>query len=249
MSFIFNKNILNKYNVRYFYCPKCGYLTTEDPFWLKEAYSNAIAITDIGLISRNIEMSKLLACTLHFIVKNKDRCIDISGGYGILCRIMRDYGFHYYWDDPYCQNLFAKGFEAASHPGYFPVASFFEVIEHTQSPMTLIEDIIKKYQSSFLIFSTELYKGKPPIDWWYYALETGQHISFFNKVTLGTIARRLNMNLYSKNNIHILTTQKINKLKFTFGTNKFLSSILSLYIKYVKTSLLYNDYMYTLKQI
>lgn len=124
-----------------------------------------------------------------------------------------------------------------------------EVIEHTQSPMTLIEDIIKKYQSSFLIFSTELYKGKPPIDWWYYALETGQHISFFNKVTLGTIARRLNMNLYSKNNIHILTTQKINKLKFTFGTNKFLSSILSLYIKYVKTSLLYNDYMHTLKQI
>ena len=49
MSFIFNKNILNKYNVRYFYCPKCGYLTTEEPFWLKEAYSNAIAITDIGL--------------------------------------------------------------------------------------------------------------------------------------------------------------------------------------------------------
>lgn len=128
MSFIFNKNILNKYNVRYFYCPKCGYLTTEEPFWLKEAYSNAIAITDIGLISRNIEMSKLLACTLHFIVKNKDRCIDISGGYGILCRIMRDYGFHYYWDDPYCQNLFAKGFEAASHPGYFPVASFFESV-------------------------------------------------------------------------------------------------------------------------
>ena len=46
--------ILNKYNVQYYRCYNCGYICTEEPYWLEEAYSSAIANTDIGLISRNV---------------------------------------------------------------------------------------------------------------------------------------------------------------------------------------------------
>jgi len=36
---IFSAKILNKNNIKYFYCDYCGFLQTEEPYWLKEAYS------------------------------------------------------------------------------------------------------------------------------------------------------------------------------------------------------------------
>jgi len=34
-----NARILRKYDVRYWYCSKCGFLLTDEPYWLEEAYS------------------------------------------------------------------------------------------------------------------------------------------------------------------------------------------------------------------
>jgi transcription initiation factor TFIIIB Brf1 subunit/transcription initiation factor TFIIB len=49
-SFYFaNANILNKYNAAYFKCTNCGFVQTEEPYWLEEAYSQPIAETDSGL--------------------------------------------------------------------------------------------------------------------------------------------------------------------------------------------------------
>jgi hypothetical protein len=51
--------ILNKYNIVYYLCSCCGFLFTENPYWLNEAYSEAINLTDTGLVKRNIGTSKL----------------------------------------------------------------------------------------------------------------------------------------------------------------------------------------------
>jgi len=34
--------ILNKYDVKYFYCDYCGFIQTEEPYWLEEAYKEPI---------------------------------------------------------------------------------------------------------------------------------------------------------------------------------------------------------------
>ena len=34
-------------------CPKCGYVQTETPYWLEQAYVHAINRSDTGLLRRN----------------------------------------------------------------------------------------------------------------------------------------------------------------------------------------------------
>jgi len=55
---VFTSKILKKYDVKYFKCNNCGYLFTEDPFWLDEAYSRSINLSDSGLLDRNMYFSK-----------------------------------------------------------------------------------------------------------------------------------------------------------------------------------------------
>src|SRR5574338_82691 len=51
--------VLDKYKVQYYSCGNCGFIQTESPYWLEEAYSSAIARSDIGLIGRNIKLASI----------------------------------------------------------------------------------------------------------------------------------------------------------------------------------------------
>ncbi len=42
-----------KYEVQYYRCPECYFAQTEDPYWLDEAYQNALNLSDTGLLFRN----------------------------------------------------------------------------------------------------------------------------------------------------------------------------------------------------
>jgi len=35
-SHIFSHDVLKKYNVKYFKCENCGFIQTENPYWLEE---------------------------------------------------------------------------------------------------------------------------------------------------------------------------------------------------------------------
>ena len=39
-----NAKVLNKYNVKYFQCSNCGFVQTENPYWLAEAYKEAMLV-------------------------------------------------------------------------------------------------------------------------------------------------------------------------------------------------------------
>src|ERR1700761_5584233 len=93
---IFVGKILNKYEVNYFRCKSCGFIQTEEPFWLEESYNSAINEIDIGPVNRAMTGSRL---TEGIILSNLDRnekFIDYGGGYGIFVRLMRDKGFDFY---------------------------------------------------------------------------------------------------------------------------------------------------------
>jgi len=107
----FNAKILNKYDVEYFHCDNCGFLQTEEPYWLEEAYNESINVSDTGYMQRNIILSKKLTILLSLLFDKNTKFLDYAGGYGVFVRLMRDIGFDFYWQDKFSKNLLARGFE------------------------------------------------------------------------------------------------------------------------------------------
>lgn len=214
----FSATILRKYQVDYFYCDRCGLLQTETPYWLDEAYQSAIAAADTGLVARNISISRILARILFFLFDRQGKYLDIAGGYGMLTRLMRDIGFDFYWSDLYCENLLAKGFESGNASKPFTAITAFEVLEHIYNPFDFIKTSLQEAETSTIVFSTELFSADPPSPdtWSYYALNTGQHISFYQQKTLKVLAQNLSLNICSYGNIHMLTDKSIDNIFFSF---------------------------------
>lgn len=201
--------VLKKYSVNYFICEDCGFVSTEHPYWLEEAYSEAIYRTDTGIVRRNIRFSRLTRLILSTYFATNEAYVDYGGGYGLLVRLMRDAGFDFRWYDPHSQNLLSIGFEADLESDQFILATAFEVLEHLQNPIHDIQQIFKSAKN--LLFSTILlpHPAPKPCEHWYYALEHGQHISFFTLNTLKAIADKMGLHLVSNGkNIHLLSSEK-----------------------------------------
>lgn len=59
--------VLNKFNVKFFYCHNCGFLFTEEPYWLTEAYKEPINISyDTGNLQRSIYLSRFISLLFFF---------------------------------------------------------------------------------------------------------------------------------------------------------------------------------------
>ncbi|WP_183575378.1 class I SAM-dependent methyltransferase [Mucilaginibacter sp. X5P1] len=212
-SLLFTKTILNKYEVKYYKCKETGFIQTEEPFWLEEAYSSAITKLDIGLASRNIYLtdraSKLLIMNFNY----EGVFLDYAGGYGLFTRLMRDKGFNFYNTDKYCPNLFAEHFSLADLPAEtgFELITAFEVLEHLPDP---VEEIKKMLEfSDNLLFTTEIQPDKIADfnNWTYLSLETGQHISFYTTSSLAYIAHHLGYNFYSDGKfLHMFSKRQFN---------------------------------------
>jgi hypothetical protein len=211
MAYAFSATVLGKHEVSYHRCAECGLVQTEEPYWLEEAYSNAIAIADTGLVQRNIANSAKLAALLYFCFEPRGAYADVAGGYGMLTRLMRDLGFDFYWEDRYTENLLARGFEADKAGLHFAGVTAFEVLEHLPDPVGFLSALMQKFAVRTVIFSTETYSGAaaPDNSWWYYAFGSGQHISFFQMATLQKIADRLNVHLYSIGGMHVLSDKPL----------------------------------------
>lgn len=201
--------VLRKYEVEYYICDSCNFIQTEPPYWLAEAYSESISKNDIGLLGRNISLTDRTAAVICFFFNPNSRFLDYGGGNGMFVRLMRDKGYDFYWRDKYTSNMFATGFEAKSE-GEFELTTCFEVFEHLPKPIEEIEQMLSF--SKNILFTTSLVPNDIPLpdQWWYYSLETGQHISLYSKKSLFAIARRFNLNLYSDGiSLHLLTPKKL----------------------------------------
>ncbi|CAG0956526.1 hypothetical protein ANAEL_00374 [Anaerolineales bacterium] len=196
--------VLKKYRVKYYWCENCGFMQTEKPYWLDEAYSRAITKSDIGLIGRNLQMVTPTRKLILTCLEPTDKFVDYGGGYGIFTRLMRDQGFDYYRHDPLCENLFAGGFEASSNIRY-TLLTAWEVFEHLENPLDEIEEMLS--YSHNLFFSTVLLSTSlEPLDqWWYYGLEHGQHIAFYSHKTLQIIAQKFRLKThFSDGRLHFI---------------------------------------------
>lgn len=211
MSFCFSETVLGKYDVSYFHCRECGFLRTEEPYWLDEAYTRAIAAADTGLLQRNFTVAAKLAVVLFLCFDPRRAFVDVAGGYGTLTRLMRDIGFDFYWEDKYCQNLLAVGFESDKSSTPVHALTALEVLEHVPDPVEFLSGLMQRFGTRNIILSTETYGGPSPPDksWWYYSFRTGQHIAFYRQQTLLRIAQRLKLEFHSVRGLHVFSQRPL----------------------------------------
>jgi Methyltransferase domain len=220
--------VLGKHDVQYFLCTQCGFVQTEEPFWLDEAYDRAITASDVGLLGRNIYTAKVTIAMIRAFFDGSGRFLDYGGGYGAMVRLMRDAGFDFYRNDPLCENLFAQGFDADLDGGQrYELVTAFEVLEHLVNPFDELTTMARLADHIFV--STNLLPPGPPEpgQWWYYGLEHGQHVCLYTVKALGCIAERLGRRLYTNGvNLHLLTTRRLPSQALRLVTSRTGSTLL-----------------------
>lgn len=218
-DFVFKAKVMNRCDVQYYRCPKCGFVQTEEPFWLEEAYATPINVMDTGIMKRNIDQAGLAASVIYTFFDQRGRFVDHGGGYGVMTRMMRDLGLDYYWFDPYAENLMARGFEYEDTMKIELMTSF-ETFEHFSRPMEEIEKLFTITPN--LLFSTVLLPEPLTRDWWYFGFEHGQHISFYSEETMRCIANRFGKHYYRLGSMHLLTDLDLNdrKVQWVYRNHK-----------------------------
>ena len=172
---IFRLTVLGKYIAVYFQCNNCKFIQVGQPFWLEEAYDEAISALDTGILQRNYNSCNNV---INIINKNFNalaKFLDYGGGYGIFVRLMRDRGFDFYWYDKFCKNLFAKYFEIKEDlnliKNKFELITALELFEHLKNPLLEVQKMLS--YSDTILFTTELLpeNNEKLKDWWYLAPE------------------------------------------------------------------------------
>ena len=180
--FLCKQRVLSRIEVSYFQCPGCDLIQTEAPHWLEEAYSSAFSALDTGAIARNqISARRTRAVAFALGLDAGARGLDYGGGHGVLVRMLRDLGLDFRWFDPRAENLYARGFEG-NPAEKFELVTAFEVLEHLANARLELEKIFAPGPRAVLV-GTLLHQGHQD-GWWYYTLETGQHVSFYSRRTM-----------------------------------------------------------------
>lgn len=203
--------ILGKYQIGYVRCAGCGYVRTEEPYWLDEAYADAMNDSDVGHVSRNLQLARTARALILSCFDRRGKFIDYGAGYGLFVRMMRDKGLDFYWADRYATNLFAKVAPAdTTGQTRYELLTAFELFEHLVSPVEELQAMLRLSES--VLFTTQLMPAScpPPGSWWYYGLDHGQHISLYTRRALEGLGERFGLNLYSDGQfIHLLTPRRL----------------------------------------
>lgn len=191
--------VLHKYTAQYNRCPNCGLVFCVDPHWLPEAYKVSVNEADPWRDAR-AEVNERI---LHTVFQRNNispeaSCLDYGCGYGELVVRMRKLGYNFSGYDKYtAQTKLEENYD---------VVTCIEVIEHLTDPSYEF-DVLAEL-SNILIVSTETISFEsPPIppNWWYYAVEWGQHITFYTGKALDILAKRHDMVVRSFGSHHLFT--------------------------------------------
>lgn len=177
--------LLGQYDVGYFRCESCGSLQTERPYWLEQAYrANNLSHLDTGAAQRNLH--NLAACWSIAKLLHLVNVLDVGGGDGLLCRLLRDYELNCFVRDKYASPTYAQGFEVPDFAQPDMIVAF-EVMEHYAEPRKDLQELFAERPKAVLA-STGIFDAQGS-DWWYLAPDSGQHVFFYSKSALQLIAR------------------------------------------------------------
>jgi hypothetical protein len=140
---------------------------------------------DTGVAQRN--MSNLAAVYAWVKLTGVRTVVDVGGGDGLLCRLLRDYRIDARLEDRYARNTYAQGFEndERSSPVLYTA---FEVLEHYADPKRDLGMLFDSGPDSVVV-TTALYEGQGA-NWWYLTPDSGQHVFFYTRKAMSIIAAR-----------------------------------------------------------
>lgn len=225
--------ILKKYDIAYFRCANCGFIQTEEPYWIDEAYSDAVYCGDVGLVRRNIMFMYYTKLIITAFFERNGKFLDYGGGYGLFVRLMRDCGFDFYRHDNYCHNIFAKNLDAnILGKSKYELITAIEVFEHFINPSRELENILGLSRN--ILFATQCVPNDypKPNEWWYYGLMHGQHVSLYTIKSLKLLAKNCGLNFYSNGtDVHLITDKRLPKFLFKLLSNHRIAHIISPFIR------------------
>lgn len=204
----FQTTILERYSVTFFQCEACGFVQSEKPFWIEEAYKNSMNLSDTGIVVRNSRAARIATSIIFLFFNKRGKFLDYAGGFGLFTRMMRDTGIDFFWNDPFTKNELARGFEMPIGERY-ELATTFESFEHFEDPLLETQKILGVTDN--ILASTEIIPQPLPNikDWWYYGFDHGQHIAFYTKKSFQQLAKRFSLHYYGIDNFHLLTKRKL----------------------------------------
>ncbi len=220
--------MLGSFEAEFERCPRCGLVMAVRPHWLDQAYAAPITRLDIGLLDRCLLLSQVTAAVLRAERLRGGRFLDWAGGYGALTRLMRDRGYHFEHLDPMTDNVFAHGHEVPDVDSRrYDLVTGFEVLEHLEDPVGALRPVAGT--TDRLLITTQPLPDPPPspTQWWYYALSTGQHITFYTPRSLALLAERLGfdgvvtgsfVHLFHRGPVSRLTRALVSRPRLAFGT-------------------------------
>lgn len=208
-QFVFSKRVLQKYDVSYYLCSSCGFLQTEKPFWLEEAYLTPMAKYDLGILTRVKQAASLVSCYIKNTKTSSGEFLDFGSGYGIFVRTMRDFGYDFKGYDKYTKDLFGglNTYESLPSTKKFELITALEVIEHIEDPKAELTTLFE--HTDTIVLSTELSPSTNELSEWHYLSNlAGQHISLFSYESMKQLASALGVHYIKLNNqYHALTKQ------------------------------------------
>jgi Methyltransferase domain len=195
--------------IAYFECANCGSLQTQEPTWLSEAYAHSnLAIADTGAAQRMlINHAFVLAAAKVFRLRT---ILDFGGGDGLLCRLLRDRGLEAHTTDDYATATYARTFQGSLERPYDLITAF-EVFEHLPSPSHTLGRLFEA-RPRFIIASTEIYSGQDAT-WWYLCPSQGQHVFFYSRKALRSLAVRHRYSYYDINGRHVFAREPLSRVR------------------------------------
>lgn len=198
--------VLGRHEVGLHQCRMCRFIQTDTPWWLDEAYSSAITATDVGLVARCTALSGRIPSVLACAPRRGSSVLDWGGGYGLLTRMLRDRGIDCWHWDPHCVNIHAPhhGADVTDRERWGAILAV-EVLEHLVDPWQFFRPAALK--ADLLVVTTCL-APEGPIpgkDWWYWAPEHGQHVSFYTRRSMEHVADEIGMVYTPAGQMHVFS--------------------------------------------
>jgi hypothetical protein len=175
---------------------------------------------------------------------SRGRFLDFGGGHGIFVRRMRDLGLDFHWEDKYCANLYAAGFEADPESVGYSLCTCFEVVEHLENPLEILRSLLDR--SEMVLFSTEL----APMhfeqfwNWPYIGQHHGQHIGFMQAKSLDWLASALGVQvLTNRSTLHFLSHRGRAAWRLRIPSARWSARMFNVFVKYDSLTLQDNALM------
>jgi len=193
-SEIYGKGVvLNKYEISYFRCSRCGFINTEKPYWLDEAYGRVVSDNQKFRAQQNVPI------VISYIKEQ----LDPKGFYldygcarnAYFVEIMRKYCFKFVGYDKYEKVLDQYKGKLSRQ---FEMITSWEVFEHLPNPKEVVSEMLQ-YTNVIMIGTQRVQLNNPPkLNWNYFSRPSGRHISFYTMESFGILGKEFGLKVEKK---------------------------------------------------